>query len=154
MAHTLKLADTVRISSEVHGVFIGSEKKITPHAGGEVDDDVHLVVTYARDHFRKKVRPATGLAGVRIPDMNMNDSCTGLCSFYGSICNFLGSDRNGRMFTHAVAGAGDGATDYNFAVHLPIMPYETFDLFRAMQMVIQNVQVIRRGPCAPAMQCH
>jgi hypothetical protein len=122
MAHAFKLADTVRLFSEVHGVFIGTEKKISTHTGCEVDDDIHFTVANAPYNLPKKVCPAAGLAGVRIPDMEMDDGCSGLCRLNCGAGNFLRRDRYGRMLPNAVPGPGHSTTDYNFAVHLPIMP--------------------------------
>jgi len=122
VAHALELADTVRLFSEVHRVFIRAEKKIPTHAGGEVDDHIRLTVANAPDHLPEKVRPAAGLAGVGIPHMNMDDGGAGLGRLDRGRSNFLRRDRYGRMLTHAVPGPGHSTTDYNFAVHLPIMP--------------------------------
>jgi len=98
-------------------VFAIANPQVAAHAGGEIDDEVFVLLANALHHFAVEVRAAAALArdGVAYVDVGHGSASSG--GLERRVGDLLGSDRDGRVFADRVASSGDGASDDDFLLH-------------------------------------
>ena len=99
-------ADQIGGRAKVQRRLTATDFQVAPHAGRQVDDDVHTRVADARHHLAVQGRVTAALAGLRVTHMAVHHGGTGLGRLHRRRGDLRGRDGNGRMFVHRVAGAG------------------------------------------------
>ncbi len=117
MRQALQRADQVGAGAELQRLLAATDFQVAAHAGGEVDDHVGVALADALDHLAVQRHVAARLAGLRIAHMAVGNGGAGLGCLDGGGGDFLGRDRDGRVFADGVASAGHRAGDDDFVVH-------------------------------------
>lgn len=106
MFYSLHLSNAVSTVAEVHRLVVGTEIKVSTHAGSEIDDDIHIAAANALHHFGIEFYPPARLATIRLPYMNVGNRSAGFCSLDRRRRNFLRCDRNLGMLANCIPRAG------------------------------------------------
>ncbi|MCY1400346.1 hypothetical protein D9M71_154250 [compost metagenome] len=115
-------ADQIGVRAEFHRVLARADFQVAAHAGGEVDDDVHVRLADALHHFAVQRHVTAELAGLRVAHMAVNHGGTGLGGFHGGSRDLFRGDRHVWALAGRVASTGECAGDDDVVVHLAV-PY-------------------------------
>ena len=118
MLEALQRAHEVReLFLERARVFAVANPQVAAHAGGEIDDEVLVLVANALHHFAVEVRAAAALARDGVAHMDVGHGSTGGGSLERRVRNLLRGNGDGRVLANRVASARDGARNDDFLLH-------------------------------------
>ncbi|MNE45198.1 hypothetical protein D3C80_1394720 [compost metagenome] len=120
MGQASQRADQVGVEAEIHGAFTRADFQVATHAGGQVDDDVHVGLANTLHHFTVQRHIAAELAGFGVADMAMHHGGAGLRRFHRGEGDLLGRDRDQMALARGVAGTGQCARDDDVVVHVQV----------------------------------